>query len=130
MLFSLVNDSLESGGIVHSQVGEHLAVDLDAGLVNQAHQLCLLTAIAELAEPRYMSVGGVFDAYQKEIKTFGFDMLKDDLELDMIGLKGSPTNVYKSFTKEVKGAGTILTDLTAEQAVEAIVNKLEEKFII
>lgn len=91
---------------------------------------CLLTAIAELAEPRYMSVGGVFDAYQKEIKIFGFDLLKDDLELDMIGLKGSPTNVYKSFTKELKGAGTVLKDLTAEQAVEAIVKKLEEKFII
>ena len=91
---------------------------------------CLLTAIAELAEPRYMSVGGVFDAYQKEIKIFGFDLLKDDLELDMIGLKGSPTNVYKSFTKELKGAGTVLTDLTPEQAVDAIVKKLEEKFII
>lgn len=91
---------------------------------------CLLTAIAELAEPRYMSVGGVFDAYQKEIKIFGFDLLKDDLELDMIGLKGSPTNVYKSFTKELKGAGTVLKDLTPEQAVEAIVKKLEEKFII
>ena len=91
---------------------------------------CLLTAIAELAEPRYMSVGGVFDAYQKEIKIFDFNLLKDDLELDMIGLKGSPTNVYKSFTKELKGAGTVLRDLTAEQAVEAIVKKLEEKFII
>ena len=91
---------------------------------------CLLTAIAELAEPRYMSVGGVFDAYQKEIRIFDFNLLKDDLELDMIGLKGSPTNVYKSFTKELKGAGTVLKDLTAEQAVEAIVKKLEEKFII
>ena len=91
---------------------------------------CLLTAIAELAEPRYMSVGGVFDAYQKEIKIFDFNLLKDDLELDMIGLKGSPTNVYKSFTKELKGAGTVLRDLTPEQAVEAIVKKLEEKFII
>ena len=91
---------------------------------------CLLTAIAELAEPRYMSVRGVFDAYQKEIKIFDFNLLKDDLELDMIGLKGSPTNVYKSFTKELKGAGTVLKDLTAEQAVEAIVKKLEEKFII
>ena len=86
---------------------------------------CLLTAIAELAEPRYMSVGGVFDAYQKEIKIFDFNLLKDDLELDMIGLKGSPTNVYKSFTKELKGAGTVLRDLTAEQAVEAMLKKLE-----
>ena len=91
---------------------------------------CLLTAIAELATPRYMSVRGIVEAYEAEIKVLGFEDLKDELELDMIGLKGSPTNVYKSFTKEVKGAGTILNDLTPEQAVEAIVAKLEEKFII
>ena len=91
---------------------------------------CLLTAIAELAQPRYMSVRGVVEADEKEIKILGFEDLKDNLELDMIGLKGSPTNVYQSFTKEVKGAGTILKDLSAEQAVKAIVDKLEEKFII
>ena len=86
---------------------------------------CLLTAIAELATPRYMSVRGIVEAYEKEIKIIGFEDLKDDLELDMIGLKGSPTNVYKSFTKEVKGAGTILKDVSAEQAVAAIIEKLD-----
>ena len=91
---------------------------------------CLLTAIAELATPRYMSVRGIVEAYEKEIKVLGFEDLKDDLELDMIGLKGSPTNVYQSFTKEVKGAGTILTDLSADEAVKAIIDKLEAKFII
>ena len=91
---------------------------------------CLLTAIAELAQPRYMSVRGVVEAYEKEIKVLGFEDLKDGLELDMIGLKGSPTNVYQSFTKEVKGAGTILKDLSAEQAVKAIVDKIKKKFII
>lgn len=91
---------------------------------------CLLTAIAELADPRYMTVRGIVEAYEKEIKVLGFEDLKDELELDMIGLKGSPTNVYQSFTKEVKGAGTILKDLSAEQAVQAIIEKLEAKFII
>ncbi len=91
---------------------------------------CLLTAIAELATPRYMSVKGIVEAYEKEVKTLGFEDLKAELELDMIGLKGSPTNVYQSFTKEVKGAGTILKDLSAEEAVQAIIDKLEAKFII
>lgn len=91
---------------------------------------CLLTAIAELAAPRYMSVKGIVEAYEKEVKTLGFEDLKAELELDMIGLKGSPTNVYQSFTKEVKGAGTILKDLSAEEAVQAIIDKLEAKFII
>ena len=91
---------------------------------------CLLTAIAELATPRYMSVRGIVEAYEKEIKVMGFEDLKDGLELDMIGLKGSPTNVYQSFTKEVKGAGTILEGLSADEAVKAIMDKLEAKFII
>ena len=29
---------------------------------------CLLTALAELAEPRYMHAGLIIDAYEKEIK--------------------------------------------------------------
>ena len=48
----------------------------------------------------------------------------------MIGLKGSTTNVYQSFTKEVKVAGTILEGLSADEAVKAIMDKLEAKFII
>lgn len=91
---------------------------------------CLLTAIAELANPRYMTVSGIVDAYEKEIKVIGFEELKDNLELDMIGLKGSPTNVYQSFTKEVKGTGTILKDASTDEAVAAIMAKLEEKHII
>ena len=91
---------------------------------------CLLTAIAELAQPRYMSVRGVVESYEKDIKILGFEDLKDNLELDMIGLKGSPTNVYQSFTKELKGAGTILNNVSAEEAVKAIIDKLEEKHII
>lgn len=91
---------------------------------------CLLTAIAELADARYMTVRGIVEAYEKEVKALGFEDLKDELELDMIGLKGSPTNVYQSFTKEVKGAGTILKDLSTEDAIKAIIGKMEEKFLI
>lgn len=37
--FHLIADCLESCGVVHGQVGEHLAVDLDACFVYEAHQL-------------------------------------------------------------------------------------------
>ena len=40
-LFYLVYDSLESFGVVHGQVGEHLAVYFDAGFVDEAHQLAV-----------------------------------------------------------------------------------------
>lgn len=91
---------------------------------------CVITALTELAEPRYMTVGGTIDAYAKEIKVLGFEELKDKLNPEHIGLKGSPTNVVKSFTKQAKGAGTVLKDASAEEAVQAIIAKLEEKYII
>lgn len=91
---------------------------------------CLLTALAELAEPRYMHAGGVVDAYNKEIKVITFDDLKDKLNPEHIGLKGSPTNVFKSFTKQAKGTGTLHKDISPDEAVEIIISKLEERHII
>ena len=89
---------------------------------------CLITALAELAAPRYMSVGGVFDAYrEKEVKVWGLKEIEDTVNL---GLKGSPTRVKQSFTKQAKGAGTIYKDISADEAVEKIVEKLQEKYII
>ncbi len=91
---------------------------------------CLLTAIGELAKPRYMTVSGIVEAYNKEIKVLGFEELKDDLELDMIGTKGSPTNVYQSFPKQLKAPGTVLKDMSDDELVAAIMAKLEEKHVI
>ena len=91
---------------------------------------CVITALSELAEPRYMTVGGTIDAYAKEVKVLGFDDLKDKLNPEHIGLKGSPTNVVQSFTKQAKGAGTVVRDASPDEAVKAIIAKLEEKYII
>jgi len=73
---------------------------------------CLLTCIKELNTPRYMSVSGIFECYDKPLEVFDYNALKDDplIETDTIGLKGSPTNVYKSFAPPVKGAGMKVED--------------------
>lgn len=92
---------------------------------------CVITALAELADPRYMSVGGIFDAYrEKEVKVWGLADLEEYVDVANIGLKGSPTRVAKSFTKQAKGAGEVFKDLSADEAVETIVAKLKEKYII
>lgn len=92
---------------------------------------CLITALSELAAPRYMTVHGIFDAYrEKEVKVWGLADMEDTIDQSNIGLKGSPTKVYKSFTKQAKGAGTVLKDLNAEEAVKEIVSKLQEKHIL
>ena len=92
---------------------------------------CLLTCIKELNEPRYMSVGGIVEAYSKPYEVYDFNTLKDDplIDLDTIGLKGSPTNVYKSFSPPVKGAGMMLEG--ADKATcDKLVSLLDEKHLI
>ena len=71
---------------------------------------CLLTCIKELNTPRYMSVGGVFESYSKPLQVFNYETLKNDplIDASTIGLKGSPTNILKSFTPPQKGAGIML----------------------
>lgn len=72
----------------------------------KAKMPCLITALSELNTPRYMTPGGIFDAYAQEVKVLG----RKDIEIDdtNIGLKGSPTRVFKSFTKALKGKGSVV----------------------
>ncbi len=63
---------------------------------------CLITALSEEITPRYMSVGGIFKAFKKEIKVWGLEDIKDNLDVANIGLKGSPTNVKKIFHEASK----------------------------
>ena len=88
---------------------------------------CLLTAIEELNHPRYMNVGRIFETSDDQIKV----MTADDIDVDksQLGLKGSPTKVKKSMTKEVKGAGE-LVNKPAKEAVEYVLSKLKEKHYI
>ena len=92
---------------------------------------CLITCIKELNNPRYMSVGGVFEAYSKPMTTYDYEALKDDPLIDAttIGLKGSPTNIFKSFTPPQKGAGMMLEG--ADKATcEKLADILAKKHII
>ena len=92
---------------------------------------CLITCIKELNEPRYMSVGGVFEAYSKPLDTYNYETLKDDPLIDAttIGLKGSPTNIYKSFTPPRKGSGMMLEG-SGKETVEKLFGILSAKHII
>ncbi len=92
---------------------------------------CVLTAIKELNVPRYMSVGGIFDAFKKEINVIGFEELQKHRLIDetTIGLKGSPTQIYKSFTPEKKGKGMMLEGAD-KSTVADLFAKLEAKHIL
>ncbi len=88
---------------------------------------CVLTVLATANQPRYMSVKGIMEAFDKEVEIWTAD--KIDVDPNRLGLKGSPTRVKKSFTKPQKSPGQVY-EVDAEEAVGIIISKLKEKFII
>uniref|UniRef100_S0DD96 Putative electron-transferring flavoprotein subunit n=1 Tax=termite gut metagenome TaxID=433724 RepID=S0DD96_9ZZZZ len=111
--------------------GSHIVVKRqyeDRYHIIKAKLPCLVTALSELNQPRYMTPGGIFDAYrEKEVKI----LTRPDLDVatENIGLKGSPTRVLKSFTKQAKGQGTVV-NLDTQQSADWLVEKLRERYIL
>lgn len=89
---------------------------------------CLLTAIKELNEPRYMTVKGIFKACQQEIKVWS----AADIGVDQtrVGLDASPTNVFRSFTPAPKGKGVTVEGETPAEMVTSLMGMLKQKHII
>ncbi|MCR5104390.1 MAG: electron transfer flavoprotein subunit beta/FixA family protein [Eubacterium sp.] len=118
---------------------EELKVDGDSVIVKRqyddrhhilkAKMPCLVTALSELNQPRYMTPGGIFDAFEKEITVWDRDAL-DTLEDSNMGLKGSPTQIAKASDKVAKGAGEKVAPESASEAADYILGKLVEKFVI
>lgn len=88
---------------------------------------CVLTVLASANKARYMSVRGIVEAYDHEVEVWGFDNIEVDEK--KLGLAGSPTRVAKSFTRGAKAAGEVF-EVEPAEAVEIIIGKLKEKFIV
>ena len=126
-------------GIPVISYAEEIKIDGDSVIVKrqyddryhmlEAKMPCLITALSELNEPRYMTPGGIFDACAAEITTWGRADLKD-VEDGNLGLNGSPTKIAKASDKVRKGAGEKVVPESPEEAVSYIVGKLDEKHII
>ncbi len=89
--------------------------------VVQSSLPCLITVLKDINEPRIPSLVGIRKASKAQIPTL---TAKDiPVDPDRIGLKGSPTWVWKIFTPEARGGGEILTgDVT--EVVPLLVDKL------
>ena len=86
--------------------------------VVKAKMPCLITALSELNEPRYMTPGGIWG--RADLK---------DVDDSNLGLKGSPTKIAKASDKVRKGAGEVVT-LDPAEAAQYIVDKFKEKHVI
>lgn len=125
--------SMENGKVIAKRQFE------DRYHIIEADTPCLVTVIGEKIKPRYMTVQGVFNAFKPtsgkdytgdRIEKFTLEDLKDFLNYNSVGVKGSPTTVEKIFEGNLKGDGEKLTDLSPEDAAEAILQKLISKSFI
>ncbi len=88
----------------------------------------LLTAIETLNVPRYMNIKNIFSmAKEKEVKVW--TVADINVDVNLLGLKGSPTKVKKSMTKEAKGQGEIF-EVSPKEAASIALSKLKEKHFI
>ncbi|MDR0964829.1 MAG: electron transfer flavoprotein subunit beta/FixA family protein [Clostridium sp.] len=94
----------------------------------KASMPCLITALAELNEPRYMTPGGIFDAVKKELTVYSRAQLVD-VEDSNLGLKGSPTQIAKASDKVRKGVGEKV-NLGPAESVDYLIGKLKAKHVI
>ncbi|MDR2247916.1 MAG: electron transfer flavoprotein subunit beta/FixA family protein [Treponema sp.] len=90
---------------------------------------CMLTAIKELNTPRYMTIGGIFDAVKKEIPVWGAKELGVDAKRE-VGLDASPTNVFRSFTPVPKGKGMMIEADTDRERADKLIINLKAKHVI
>jgi electron transfer flavoprotein alpha/beta subunit len=92
---------------------------------------CLITCIKELNTPRYMTVAGTIECYNKPMIVYDYNALKDHPLIDptTIGLKGSPTNIFKSFTPPMRGAGVMLEG-SGKETTDKLAGILAGKHII
>ena len=81
---------------------------------------CLITCVKELNTPRYMKVKDILSCFDKPILVLDYAALKDEPLIDpsTIGLKGSPTNIFKSFTPPQNGHVEMIGGTAAEAAAE------------
>ncbi len=84
----------------------------------------VLTVVKEINEPRLPSLRGKMRAMKYEPKLFTADDVA--VEKGRLGLTGSPTQVIKVFTPEVRKAGDIITGDTPQEIAAKLRKRLKK----
>lgn len=93
----------------------------DYNYIIECAKPCLITMLSDANKPRYKNVTDLWDAFDKSITL----MTNSDLNipLEIIGLKGSPTRVKKTFTKPITKK-TQKQKLSPQDAAKVIIDAL------
>ena len=89
----------------------------------------VITTLSGMNKPRYMNCNDIVDSFNNPVVIMTYDDIAEDLPLDQAGLAGSPTQVFRTFTKDVT-AETETFNLSAEETGKKIAETLNEKQLI
>lgn len=89
---------------------------------------CLVTATKPSFDPRLPKIKDKLAARKKEIHVLG----EEDFDIDFTkcGLKGSPTNVKKTFVPPVKTGGEMITGETPEEVAANLAAALDKEGLL
>lgn len=88
----------------------------------------LITVVREIGEPRMPSIKGTLRARKAQVITW----TAGDLEADelMLGLSGSPTQVARIFSPEIRPGGEIIEGDSAHEKARNLLARLKESHLL
>lgn len=94
----------------------------------RTHFPCLITTLSGMNQPRYMRLSRMVDMFDEDkVEIMSADQI--DADKSELGLKGSPTQVRKSFTKGAKASG-VKHEVSPEEGAKIIADELEKRHLI
>lgn len=91
--------------------------------VIRAKMPLMITAIKELNTPRLPHVRGIFQAFDTDsVKVWSIDDI--DIDPTQIGLKGSPTNVFRSFVPVKEKNSLMIEGNSGREKASSLISKL------
>lgn len=112
-----------SGDVIHVQREQ-----TDGYQVVEAHLPVLCTVVRALNSPRYPTILGKSLAKKMPITHFTAQNLH--LDLNKVGLKGSPTKVIGTFTPPKKSSTIIIREATSKESAKKLLTLLTDAKII
>lgn len=138
-------------GQIGPEIAEHLGItqvtyvtkievkNNDTIVVNREHDKgyevveaklpAVCTVVKSINNPRYPAIKSMIKANRTEIEAITANDLPK-IDVNKIGLKGSPTNVKKSFTPPVKQEGIKISEKTGKESAVRLAKMLAEANLI
>lgn len=104
--------------------------EVEGGIQKVQAKLPALITFTKYEDLRYPKIKNKMKAKKATIEQITFEDMKETIDETLIGLKGSPTRVKKTYTPDRKKAGIIYNEEDPLESVNKLVDTLQERKLI